>query len=97
MGTASEDAARLQANVERWQALASEQQNLAIRLEELVNDQRELGDRWASEADDELTQPANQIEVHLRDVLDEVLGIQETILRRIADAVAEIGRLLRAH
>jgi hypothetical protein len=97
MGTASEDAARLQANVEQWQALAAEQQGLAIRLEELVIAQRVLSEKWASAGDEELTRAAVHIEAQLRTTYDEVLSIQEAVLRRIAGAVSDIGRVLRAH
>jgi hypothetical protein len=90
METSSQDAARLLAAVERWQGLAADQQGLAIRLEELVAAQRLLSDRWAVGGDAELTAATTAIEAQLRKVSDDILAIQELVIRRIAQTISEL-------
>ena len=97
MGIASEDAARLQDNVEHWQQLASAQQGLAIRFEELVSAQRALTELWATAGDADLASAATDIEAQMRRVAQDVLGIQEAVLGKIAEAVSDVGKVLRAH
>jgi hypothetical protein len=97
VGIASDDAARLQASVEHWQALAAEQQRVSLDLERLIGAQLALMERWSAAGGEDLGEAAASIQTHMRAVADEVLGIQEAVLRKIAGAVADAGRVIREH
>ncbi len=89
------DPAILQERASQWQALLAKQQDLAVGLGLSASKQHELAQLCEAHGDERLATSAREIESDLRLVLARVLGLEDVILDKIAQAVSEASTALQ--
>lgn len=92
----SDEAYRLRAKAEHWQAFAAQQQALASELRELARQQRDLASGYAEGDAVQLLAGLYRVEEELRALSEQVLGLEKDALDRMANAIADEARALEA-
>ncbi len=91
------DPESLQDAAELWQSLASLQQDVATRLEQLAGAQHGLTNLWVSAGDQRLADEARQLEKTLRELTRLALHLEGQALEKVERAVvAEASSLRRS-
>src|SRR5262245_29866040 len=88
------DPADLQRRSLDWQSLLAKQQDLAMNLGVAASKQHELAQMCEANGDEQLASNAREIESDLRVILARVLGLEDVLLDRVAQAVSEASTAL---
>ena len=85
----------LQVRMESWLSLTKEQQDVAVRLRQLIDDQRRLAARWHDAGALAIAADARSIESALRQVTSRLLHLEHRAVDEIANTVSAATDQLR--